>query len=213
MLQRLICLIANTLLPPTTPKAYLRLAYFLIICWLPVKILQYPVDNISWKQNQTFPSISLDRFQRESSNSSMRVSRSPFINKYWLSGIRSRMILLQKSSSFNYSSVKPTGPPRCSVLTTKLTHTPKRPKLQAGTDTEMKLVLWGALLMHKKQSVLWLLYSDLNEEVLLTILRLLSSWSDKQPSPPTSQNHLQKEIRVHSFWGGQISVLKVSCKT
>lgn len=127
MLQRLICLITNTLLPPTTPKAYLRLAYFLIICWLPVKILQYSVDNISWKQNQTFPSISLDRFQRESSNSSMRVSRSPFINKYWLSGIRIRMILLQKSSSFNYSSVKPTGPPRCSVLTTKLTHTPRDP--------------------------------------------------------------------------------------
>lgn len=121
MLQRLICLIAITLLPPTTPKPYLRLAYFLIIFWLPVKILQYPIDNICWKQNQTFPSISLDRFQRESSNSSIRVSSSSFSNKYWLSGIRCRMILLQKFCSFNYSSVKPTGPPRCSVLTTELT--------------------------------------------------------------------------------------------
>lgn len=77
----------------------------------------------------------------------------------------------------------------------------------------MKLVLWGALLMHKKQSGLWLLYSDLNEEVLLPILRLAFSWPDKQPSPHTPQNHLQKEIEVHSFWEGQKLVLKVLCKT
>lgn len=130
MVQRLICLIIITLLqslPPTPPNVYLRLAYFFIICWLPVKILQHPVDNSNWKQNQTFLSISLDSFQTESSNSSTTVSRSPFSTKYWLSGIRNRMILQQKSSSFNYSSVKPTGPPRCSVLTNKLTHTPRHP--------------------------------------------------------------------------------------
>lgn len=176
-----------------------------------MKILQYAVDNINWKQKQTFPSISLDRFQRESANSSIRVSIRPFSTKYWLWGIRSRMVLLQKSRSFNYSSGKPNGPPRCSILTNN-SHS-KRPKLQAGTDTEMKLVLWGALLMHKKQSDLWLLYSDLNEEVLLTILRLPFSWPNKQPSPPTPQNDLQNERRVHSFWEGQKSVLKVLCKT
>lgn len=77
----------------------------------------------------------------------------------------------------------------------------------------MMLVVWGALLMHKKnQSGLWLLYSDLNEEVRLTILKLPFPWSDKQPFPPTAQNHLQKEIRVHSFWEGQKTVLKVLCK-
>lgn len=89
----------------------------------------------------------------------------------------------------------------------------KRPKLQAGTDAEIKLVLWGALLLHKKRSGLWLLYSNLSEQVLSTILRLPFSWSDKQPSPPTPQNDSQKEIRVHSFWEGQKSVLKVLCKT
>lgn len=85
MLQRLICLIIITLLqslPPTPLNVYLRLAYFLIIRCLPVKILQHPVDNINWKQNQTFLSISLDRFQTESSNSTTTVSRSPFSTKY-----------------------------------------------------------------------------------------------------------------------------------
>lgn len=78
----------------------------------------------------------------------------------------------------------------------------------------MKLVLWGALPMHKKQSGLWLLYSDLNGEVLLPILRLaFMVWQAPLPSSPTPQNHLQKEIGVHSFWEGQKSVLKVLCKT